>query len=176
MKALKYIGSGLVVVVVLLLFIALFVPRSFTYEKSITINAPVDSVWLRVNSLKAMDAWSPWNDHDPLMKKELVGIDGTVGAIQSWEGKIVGSGSQMITAVEKPTLIKTDLNFIKPHKSHGKAYIKLEAAGRGTKATWGMTGNMPYPLNVMILFMNVEKMMGKDWNKGLSGLKKLSES
>ena len=175
MKALKNLAIGLGIVVVLLLIIALFVPKSFNYEKSVTINAPIDSVWNKVNSLSALDKWSPWNDHDPQMKKELTGMDGTVGAMQSWESSIVGSGSQTIATIEKPTLLETQLNFYKPYKSHGKAYVKLVAEGSGTKATWGMTGNMPYPMNLMHVFMNMDKMMGKDWDNGLSKLKKLSE-
>jgi len=175
MKALKYFVIGLVVLVVLLLFVALFVPRDFNYEKSITINAPIDTVWVNVNSLSALDKWSPWNDHDSVMKKELKGEDGTVGAMQSWESSIVGSGSQTIAAIDKPTLFETDLNFYKPMKSHGKAYVKLISEGKSTKATWGMTGNMPYPMNIMHLFMNMGKSMDQDWNHGLSKLKKLSE-
>jgi len=175
MKALKYIAIALGALVVLLLIVALFVPKDFNYEKSITINAPIDTVWVNVNSLSALDKWSPWNDHDPVMKKDMKGKDGNVGAVQSWESSIVGSGSQTIAAVEKPTLFETELNFYKPYKSHGKAYIKLVSQGTSTKATWGMTGNMPYPMNVMTLFMNMDKNMGKDWNHGLSKLKKLSE-
>lgn len=175
MKTLKYIGIGLAALIVLLLVVALFVPKDFKYEKSIAINAPIDSVWKNVNSLTALDKWSPWNDHDPVMKKELTGLDGTIGAKQSWESDIVGSGSQTIANVEKPTLFETNLDFLKPQESHGKAYVKLMAHGAETKAIWGMNGNMPYPFNIMNLFMNMEKNMGKDWDNGLSKLKNLSE-
>jgi len=175
MKALKYLAIGLGVLVLLLLIVALFVPKEFNYEKSVTINAPIDTVWVNVNSLSALDKWSPWNDHDPVMKKELKGTDGNVGAVQSLESNIVGSGSQTIAAIDKPTLFETELNFYKPYKSHGKAYIKLVSQGTATRATWGMTGNMPYPMNIMTLFMNMDKSMGKDWNHGLTKLKKLSE-
>jgi len=175
MKTLKYLAIGLGALVVLLLIVALFVPKNFSFEKTVTIDAPIDSVWVNVNSLTALDKWSPWNDHDPVMKKELKGTDGTVGAMQSWESTIVGTGSQTIATIEKPTLFETDLNFYKPQKSHGKAFVKLVSEGTRTKATWGMTGNMPYPMNLMHLFMNMDKMMGKDWNNGLNKLKKISE-
>ena len=175
MKTLKFIGLAIGSIIVLILIIALFLPKEFSYEKTISINAPVDSVWQQVNSLAAMDKWSPWNDHDPNMKKEYSGVDGTIGAKQSWEGDVVGTGSQTITKIEKPVLLETSLDFIKPHESHGKGYVELVADGNVTKATWGMTGNMPYPFNFMILFMNLEKDMGKDWNNGLSRLKSLSE-
>ena len=175
MKALKIIGIALAAIVALVFIIALFVPKQFVYEKTIVINAPIDSVWGNTASLSAMDKWSPWNDHDPNMKKEYSGIDGTVGAKQSWDGKVVGIGSQTITNVQKPVLFETSLDFITPRESHGKGYVKLLADGSTTKATWGMTGSMPYPFNIMILFMNMEKQMGKDWDLGLSRLKKLSE-
>jgi hypothetical protein len=64
---------------------------------------------------------------------------------------------------------------MKPHESHGMAYIKLISDGKATKATWGMKGHMPYPFNTMRLFMNLDKMMGKDWDNGLDKLRKLSE-
>ena len=177
MKTLKLIGFGLLIIIALVLIVALFVPKSFTYEKSITIYAPIDSVWENTNSLAALDKWSPWNDHDPNMKKEMTGIDGTIGAKQSWVSDVdgVGIGNQVIKNIEKPTLFETDLNFMKPHESHGNAYVKLRTVGTATNVTWGMTGKMPYPVNILILFINMEKNLGKDWDNGLSKLKKLSE-
>ncbi len=175
MKTLKIIGIVLASIISLVLVVALFLPKEFIYEKTIVINAPIDSVWVNTSSLFAMDKWSPWNDHDPNMKKEYSGVDGTLGATQSWDGKIVGIGSQTITNIQKPTLFETNLDFKTPRESHGKGYVKLVADGNTTKATWGMSGSMPYPVNIMILFMNMEKNMGKDWNLGLSRLKKLSE-
>lgn len=175
MKALKIFGIALAAIVALVLIVALFVPKEFKYEKSIAINAPIDLVWKNVGSLAAMDKWSPWNDHDPQMKKEMSGVDGTIGAKQSWVGKVVGTGSQTIITIQKPTLFETSLDFIEPHESHGKGFVKLVTDGNTTNATWGMTGGMPYPFNVMILFMNMEKSMGKDWDLGLDRLKKMSE-
>ncbi len=176
MKLSKYIGIILGTLVGLVLIVALFVPKEFKYEKSIVIKASIEKVWGNINSLSALDRWNPWNDRDPNMKKETIGMDSTVGAMQSWESKIVGSGSQTIETIEKPTFLETKLDFYKPHKSHGKAYVKLTANGNQTKATWGMTGRIPYPINIMILFMDMEKNMGKDWDNGLSKLKKISES
>ncbi|MEI7504653.1 MAG: SRPBCC family protein [Paludibacter sp.] len=175
MKTIKRIGIALLAIIVIILFVALFVPVELNYEKSISIKAPIDSVWVKVNSLSALDKWSPWNDHDANMKKSWTGVDGTIGAVQSWESEIVGNGSQTISKIEKPSLFQTKLDFITPHESHGIAYVKLVSEGTTTKATWGMTSKMPYPINIMILFMNMEKTLGKDWDNGLSKLKKLSE-
>lgn len=177
MKTLKYIGIGLVAIIVLILVVALFVEKDVVYEKSITVNAPIDSVWLNVNSLGAVDKWSPWNDYDPNMKKSLTGTDGTIGAMASWESDVreVGKGSQTISKIEPPTLLETDLKFYDPYESEAKGYIKLNVEGEGTKVTWGFKSTMPYPFNVTKLFINMEDMMDKDWNSGLSKLKALCE-
>lgn len=175
MKWLKYLGIGLLALIVLICIVAIFAPKTFEYSKSIDVNAPIDSVWKNTSTLAAMDKWSPWNDHDPAMKKQWSGVGGTVGAKQSWEGEVVGSGSQTISKVVKPILLETNLDFLKPHESHGKAYVSLESHANVTRVTWGMTGKMPYPMNILILFMDMEKQMGADWDRGLGRLKKMSE-
>lgn len=177
MKALKYVGIALGAVIALVLVAALFISNDVHYYKSITINAPIDSVWLNVNSLAAVDKWSPWNDYDPNMKKSMSGTDGTVGAMSSWESDVdrVGKGSQTISKIEAPTLLETDLKFYTPYESEAKGYIQLSPEGSGTKVTWGFKSEMPYPFNTMKLFMNMEEMMDEEWNSGLSKLKALCE-
>ncbi len=160
------------------MIIALFVPKDVVYEKSITINAPIDVVWDNVNSLGDMDAWSPWNDKDPNMKKTSSGVDGTVGAMQSWESDVdgVGTGSQTISKLDPPLYIETELKFYDPYESEAVGYVKLEEKSENKIiATWGFKSEMPYPFNIMSLFMNMDDMMGDDWNKGLSRLKYISE-
>lgn len=177
MKALKYIGIGLGAIIVTALLVALFVPKEVIYEKSITINAPIDSVWMNVSTLSAIDKWSPWNDYDPNMKKSMTGTDGAIGAMASWESEVeeVGKGSQTISKIEPPTLFETDLKFYVPYESEAKGYILLNQEGEGTKVTWGFKSEMPYPFNIMKLFMNMDEMMDKDWNSGLGKLKALCE-
>jgi len=177
MRILKKVGIGLVILIATTLILALFVSKKLDYEKSISINAPIDLVWENVNSLSDLDKWSPWNDLDPNMKKELTGIDGTIGAMQSWESDVeeVGKGSQTIAKIEAPNLFETDLIFYEPWESESKAYIMLEAEGNHTKVTWGFHSEIPYPFNIMMLFMNMEEEMDPVWNNGLSKLKQLSE-
>jgi len=177
MKILKKVGIGLLILIAITLILALFVSKNIDYEKSISINAPIDIVWENVNSLSDLDKWSPWNDLDPNMKKELTGIDGTIGAMQSWESDVeeVGKGSQSIAKIEAPNLFETDLIFYEPWESGAKGYIMLEEEGNGTKVTWGFHSEMPYPFNIMMLFMDMEGEMDPVWNNGLSKLKQLSE-
>lgn len=178
MKILKRIGLGILAIIAILLIVALFVPNDFNYEKSITINKPIEQVWENTNSLTDLDKWSPWMEYDPNMKKELTGIDGTVGAKSSWESENehVGKGSQTITKIEAPTLFATELKFYKPYESEAQGFVKLKSEGNKTIVTWGFESDIPYPFNLMKLTMNMEEAMGKDFNFGLSKLKKLCEN
>jgi hypothetical protein len=164
-------------IVLLVLLAGLLVSKDANYEKSIEINADINTVWGHVSTLSAMDKWSPWSSKDPNMKRSLTGTDGTVGAKQSWESKMknVGEGSQTITRVEAPSLLETRLEFIKPFKSIATAYVKLSEKGNQTWVTWGFKSKMPYPMNLMKLFMNFEKAMDKDFGEGLAKLKALCE-
>jgi hypothetical protein len=178
MKALKYIGFAILGLIALILLVAAFVPKDMQYEKSIVINAPIDSVWLQVNSLSAMDKWNPWNAKDPNMKKSISGTDGAVGATSSWQSDVddVGTGSQTIAKIEAPTSFQTKLKFLEPFESEADAYVILAPENGGTKATWGFKSVMPYPFNISTLFMNMESSMGPDWTTGLNKLKTLSEN
>ncbi|MCG8310083.1 MAG: SRPBCC family protein [Cytophagales bacterium] len=168
----------ILVIVALLLIIPLFISKDLNYEKSISIDSPIDLVWENVKSLGAMDKWSPWNEKDPEMKRTLTGVDGEVGAKQSWvsQKKDVGEGSQTIVGIDKPTKLSTKLEFIKPFKSEADAYVKLKEEGPGTVATWGFESEMKYPMNIMKLFMNFEKNIDNDFGAGLSKLKSICES
>ena len=163
--------------IALVLIIALFVSKDMNYEKSIIIDSPIEKTWDNVSSLSAMDKWSPWKNKDPNMKQTITGTDGEVGASQTWVSNVknVGEGSQTITKIEKPTLLETKLIFLKPFKSTASGYVKLHAHEGSTKATWGFKSQMPYPMNLMKLFMNFEKEMDKDFGTGLNKLKEICE-
>jgi uncharacterized protein YndB with AHSA1/START domain len=161
----------------LVLTIGLFISRDLNYRKSIVIEADIQKVWENVNSLSAMDSWSPWNQRDPNMEKTFSGTDGKPGATQSWKSPVknVGEGSQTIQKLDPPNRIDVKLNFIKPFKSTADSYVTLEKSNGGTKATWGFESSMHYPMNIMKVFMNFEKSMGKDFGEGLEKLKSISE-
>lgn len=168
----------ILLLIALVLVAALFVSKDMSYEKSVTINSSIDKVWENISTLSAMDKWSPWNEKDPNMKKTLTGEDGQVGAKQAWESNVkdVGEGSQTIVNIEKPTLFETKLNFIKPFKSTADGYVRLADNNGSTTATWGFKSSMPYPMNLMKIFMNFEKAMDKDFGTGLNKLKSICES
>ncbi|WP_299523312.1 SRPBCC family protein [uncultured Lutibacter sp.] len=177
MKTLKKVGISLLGIIAIALITALFVSKDASYDKSIIINAPVEVVWQHVATFEAQGKWSPWSVYDPEIKQELIGIDGAVGAKQSWESEHekVGKGEQTIFNMVPNSIIETDLKFYVPYESEAKGFIKLELEGSGTKVTWGFKSVMPYPFNLMKLFMDLDEMMEEDWNLGLNKLKELSE-
>jgi hypothetical protein len=178
MKILKKIGIILITLTTIILIVAIFVSKEVIYEKSVSIDAPIEIVWENVNSLADLDKWSPWNDYDPNMIKEFTGTDGEIGATASWDSDVkeVGKGSQTITKIEEPNLFETDLKFYEPYESQAKGYIKVHKEDNTTKVTWGFQSKIPYPFNLMNLFTNMEEMMGKDWDKGLLTLKNICEN
>ena len=111
------------------------------------------------------------------MKKELTGIDGTLGATQGWESSIedVGIGSQTIAKMEAPILFETDLQFIEPQFGKAKGYTQLKPELEGTTVTWGFSSKLPYPFNLTLLVMDMEKHMGEDWEYALTTLKDMCE-
>lgn len=169
-----YVVLGLMALVLIL---GLFISKDMNYEKSISIDASIQEVWKHVSSLSAMDKWSPWKLKDPDLVQTITGTDGTIGATQAWKSNVknVGEGSQTIVRVDEPHTFDTKLVFLKPFKSIADGYVKLAEEGSGTLATWGFRSQMPYPMNLMKLFMNFEKAMDKDFGYGLGKLKQLSE-
>ncbi len=171
---LLYILIGLVVLVLILAMIA---PKTYEVSRSTSISRPVSEVFEHLRFLKNQDEWSPWNKKDPNMKKEFSGTDGEIGAISSWVGnKDVGEGEQEILGITENKEIKSQLRFFKPWKSQSDAYLRVaEEDGGSTKVTWGFTGENKFPISIMMLFMNMDKSVGKDFEEGLSSLKSILE-
>ncbi|HEX5024867.1 MAG TPA: SRPBCC family protein [Agriterribacter sp.] len=176
-KALKIIGVIVLLIIAFVLIAGLFVSKAYHLEKDITINAPREKVWRHVSSLREMEKWNPWREKDPNIKADFEGQDGTVGSVYKWSGnKDVGSGSQTITKLEQPDRVETHLHFIEPFEGEADAFTRVEDTGNGTKVTWGFDTRYAYPMNTMLLFIDMDEMMGKDYNNGLAKLKTLCEA
>ena len=160
--------------IILLLVIALFVKKEYSIEREIVINHPKAKVFNYIKSLRNQDNFSKWATMDPNMKKEYTGTDGTVGFVSSWESenKNVGKGSQQISKIAEGERIDFNIHFIKPFDGLAKAYMTTESKGENqTLVKWGFESAMKYPMNLMLLFLNMEKMLGNDLETGLTNLK-----
>ncbi len=174
MKIIKRIIFALLGIIVLALVIALFLPNEYSVEREIVINQPKDSVFNYVKYLKNQDNFSVWAKKDPAMKKTFRGIDGTVGAISTWDSKDknLGVGEQEIKKIIEGKRIDFELRFKVPFESTDMAYMTTEAiTPNQTKVKWGFNGVSPYPMNLMLVIMNIDKMLGKDLQDGLNNLK-----
>ncbi len=174
MTTLLYILAG---IVVLILFLALIAPKNYNVSRSIVIAKPKNEVFDNLRFLKNQDEWSPWNKKDPNMEKKFTGTDGEVGAMSYWNGnKDVGEGEQKIKKIVDGERIESELRFLKPWKSTSDAFLTTEAVDAGsTKVTWGFSGKNKFPFSIFMLFMNMDKAVGGDFEEGLSSLKTLME-
>ncbi len=164
-------------IVVLILFLAVIAPKNYDVSRSIEINRPKSVVFDYLKSLKRQDEWSPWGKRDPNMVRDFKGTDGEVGAISRWKGnKEVGEGEQEITNIVEGERIESELRFLKPFKSTSEAYIATkEVEKEMTKVVWGFSGKNQFPMSIMMLFMNMDKAIGKDFEEGLASLKEILE-
>lgn len=178
MKIIKRVLLILIVLIVGLLIAGLFVSKELNYEKTITINAPMEKVWQNVNSLHKMNNWTPWQRKDKAMKQTFTGKEGEVGSEYCWDSQNeeVGKGCQKITKIDTiQHRLETELNFMKPFESQANAYVQLVEKGNTTDVTWGFKSEMPYPFNLMMIFIDMEKGMDADFGAGLSNLKNICE-
>jgi hypothetical protein len=173
----KKIGIGFGVVIAVLLIAIVTRPAKYHVERSTTIAAPADVVYAQVSDFRKWEAWSPWAKLDPQMKTTYEGTQGAVGARYAWTGNDdVGSGHMTVAAVKPNESVEIKLEFIKPFASTTANGFKLEPAGKDTKITWHMDGDNDFVGKAFCLFMDMDAMIGKDFEKGLTDLKKVAEA
>lgn len=179
MKVLKWILIVIVVIVAGLAIAIMAIDPNFSVEREVTINKSKDVVFDYIKYVKNQDNYSVWQSMDPGMKKEYSGNDGTVGFIASWESENpdVGVGEQEITKIIDGERIDMRLRFKSPWESESDAYLAANAVNDSvTTVTWGFTGNMPRPMNLFLLFMDMEAAVGNDFQTGLDNLKGIVEA
>lgn len=178
MKLLKRILIALATVIAIALIAAWFAKKDYIVKQEVVINRPKQVVFEYIKYLKNQDNYSKWAKLDPDMKKNYTGIDGTVGFISAWDSAKddVGTGEQEIKHITEGERIDYELRFKRPFESTQKTYMATEAiSDNQTKVKWGFEGSMPYPTNLMLVFMDFEQLIGQDLQTGLDNLKTLLE-
>ena len=178
MTLLKRILLVLLAIVALMLILALFVKKEYAVERQIAINKPRQVVFDYIKMLKNQDNYSKWNMTDPNKTSEFKGTDGTVGFVYAWDSKMknVGKGEQEIKNIVDGERIDMELRFKKPFEATDNAYLMTESVDSNqTTVKWGFNGKMNYPMNLMLMFMNMDEMLGKDMAEGLNNLKGVME-
>jgi len=146
-------------------------PSEFRIARSRTMAAPPEVVHAHVNDLHRWSEWSPWEKLDPGMKREFSGAAAGPGAAYFWSGNDdVGEGRMTITDSRPPRGITIRLEFIKPWKATNTTQFDFAPSGSGTDVTWAMTGRHNFMSKAACLFMDMDKMVGGDFEKGLAKL------
>ena len=156
-----------------LIVLALAAPKKYDVSRKILINGSLGDTYQYLLLIKNQDHWSPWKIKDPNMKQERTGTDGTVGFINCWEGnKDVGKGEQELVSFTENKSIESEIRFLKPWKSVSLGYFLVnEIEPNKIEVVWGFRGENKVPMNIMMLFYNMDKAVGKDFELGLSNLK-----
>jgi len=164
------------VLVVGVLVVAAVRPDDFSVQRSASIQAPPEKIYPMLADFRQWPAWSPWEKLDPEMKRTLGGPASGPGATYAWQGSSkVGAGRMEIKEVTAPAQVRIQLNFIKPFEGHNVTDFAIVPRGDTTEVTWLMRGPAPFVSKLMGVFVDMDKMIGKDFETGLANLKAAAE-
>lgn len=162
--------------VVVFLIVVAMQSDSYTVSRSGSISAPAAEVFAQVNDLRKFQDWSPWAKVDPDVKNTYEGAPSGVGAICKWTGnKKVGEGIMTIVESKPNEAIRMRLEFIKPFASTADVQFSFKEENKQTSVTWSMTGQKNFMSKAFCMFMNMDKMIGGDFERGIGNLKSLVE-
>ena len=175
-KAIAIIGIILAVVLAGILIFAATKPDTFRVQRSSSIKAPPERIFALINDLHSWGSWSPYETKDPAMKKTFSGPANGRGAVYEWDGDSnVGKGRMEISDTAPPSNVTIKLDFVKPFEAHNMVVFSLEPKGDFTEVTWAMQGPVPYVAKIVHVFLDMDSMVGKDFESGLANLKAIAE-
>jgi uncharacterized protein YndB with AHSA1/START domain len=172
---LAIIAAVIVLAIVIILVLAVRKPDRFRLERSAMIKAPPEKIFPFVNDFRRWTAWSPWEKIDPELKRTYGGAENGKGATYGWEGKKAGVGHMEIIEAAPHSRILIKLDFMKPFEAHNTAEFTFTPQGGGTRVDWAMYGPNLFMGKLMSTVINTDKMVGKDFEKGLASLKAAGE-
>jgi Polyketide cyclase / dehydrase and lipid transport len=151
-------------------------PATFRVERAIDVKAPPEKIFPLINDFRQWVSWSPYENKDPAMKRNYSGAESGKGAVYGWEGNgNVGAGRMEILETSVPSKILIKLDFFKPFEGHNTADFTMLPQDGATHLSWVMRGPAPFISKLMQVFMNLDHMVGKDFEIGLANLKRLTE-
>jgi uncharacterized protein YndB with AHSA1/START domain len=176
LKAIAIVAVIVLVAIGAVLAYAATRPDTFSVQRSLDIKAPPDKLFALITDLRGWTAWSPYEKRDPAMKRSYSGAPAGNGAAYAWDGnRNVGAGRMEITDLQAPSKVVIALDFLRPFKAQNTAEFTLRPQGDATNVTWKMHGPNLYIGKVMGTFINMDRMIGKDFEDGLASLKAVAE-
>ncbi|MCI0335724.1 MAG: SRPBCC family protein [Planctomycetes bacterium] len=168
---------GLVAVIGVLLIVIATRPTDFRVTRSARMNATPAAVFAQVNDFHNWEAWSPWVKMDPNAKSTFEGPSSGTGSVFHWDGnKDVGAGSMTILQSDPNDRIHIKLAFVRPFAATNDVEFTFKPEGDQTAVTWSMAGKNNFTAKAIGLFMDCEKMVGEQFDKGLANMKAIVES
>lgn len=173
---LGYVGLALLALVVALLVYAATRPDHYRVERRARIDAPPAALYPLLADFRRWPEWSPWEKLDPDMRRTLEGAEMGKGAVYRWEGnRRAGAGRMEIVDAAPPSRIIIQLEFTRPFASRNTTEFTLQGSGDGTIVTWLMHGPSPFLSRVFGIFLDLDAMIGKDFEQGLANLKRVAQ-
>ncbi|MBL0371931.1 SRPBCC family protein [Rhizobium sp. KVB221] len=170
----------LVLALLLLLVLVIFAirrPNEFSISRAIMIRAPAETVFPLIDDFRQWPSWSPWERLDPAMKRSLSGSPSGSGAVYEWEGnKQVGAGRMEILSTTPSSRVDIKLSFYKPFRAENRTTFSLTPQHGGTQVNWEMSGTNNLMFKIMGILMNMDKMVGRDFERGLAAMKARAET
>ncbi|MBI3409379.1 MAG: SRPBCC family protein [Planctomycetes bacterium] len=174
---LPYILIGLALIVVIFIAVVAMKAPEFRIVRTAKMGATPAAVFAQVNDFHNWEAWSPWAKIDPAAKSTFEGPSAGTGAIFRWSGNNkVGEGGMTIMESRPGDLIRIKLEFLRPFKATNTAEFTFTPEGNQTAVTWSMSGRNNFMAKAFCLFMNMDKMVGGDFEKGLAQMKSVAEA
>lgn len=151
-------------------------PDTFRIERSVTVQAPAQAIYPLVSDFHQWQAWSPFEKLDPQMKKTFSGAEHGKGAVYGWSGSgHAGVGRMEIVEATAPSHLAIQLDFSQPFEAHNTSEFSFASEGAATRVTWAMEGRNNFVSKVMCVFVDMDQMLGKDFESGLASLKAIAE-
>ena len=178
LEIIAIIAVVLAVAIAIVLILASTKPATFAIQRSAVVRAPAETVFPLINDFHQWTKWSPWENRDPALKRTYSGAESGKGAVYAWDGnKNVGSGRMEILDASSPSKITIKLDFLKPFEAHNTAEFTFvpERDASATNVIWVMRGPSSFMSKVMQVFMDFDKMIGRDFETGLANLKAITE-
>jgi hypothetical protein len=172
----KIIGIIIVVAIAAILIFAAMQPNSFRVQRSTTIKASPEKIFVAINDFHRWEAWSPWEKIDPAVKRSYSGTESGKGAVYAWEGNNeIGQGRMEIIESTPSSKLLVKIEFIKPFAAINTVEFNLAQNGENTTVTQAMYGPSPFISKLMGLFFSMDKMVGGKYEEGLATLKTIAE-
>lgn len=173
---LKSIALILAVALAALLLYAATRPDTFAVQRSAVIQASPDKLFPLINDLHQFNTWNPYARKDPAMRIDYRGPASGPGAAFDFSGNKAGKGSIEVTGGQAPTRVDMRLDMIEPFEGHNQIAFTLTPQGQATQVTWAMHGPSPYLSKVVGIFLDMDHMIGRDFEAGLARLKATAET